>query len=585
MPLTSTIAELMLEKGRAQAAGQLGAANAYASALQNIGQNVGQAIASIPQQQEAEKERQDKQHVRDARTALAKAMQDTPMIDLGNGAKGHDIQAIGQKMIDGGFGPEFSAATDYLDKSNQSWFNLQQSRLAAVHTGAVGLQAAGDDPGLYQQWSTLARANHAYPADMIDSWDQKVKDDPSYVGKITSYVLGPPKLVSGAPGSVMRREDTGQVVPGSQVPFAPGTGQHVINGQLVGVEGQPIGAQVPVQVNPVEQQRAAEAARHNLVMEGISKMTAGREAATLAETIRHNRATELAANPFAAMGGQVPSVSPTAGTQPQTSVQPTDLHGDDFLKTLPPAIATEIKAYADGRLPFPSGFAVSKLQPLIQAVSQYDPSFDATNYNARNKARTDLTSPSGTGGKTINALNTAISHAGRLSDLIEALGNNDIPAANYVANLWNKEIGGTKVTNFEAVQPQLMKEIERAWRGTGGSQTDIDNLRSSLGPNAGIQQQRQALQQFVELMKGKLSTTETQRDNALGPSASQVPVLFDQSKPILDKIEQRASGGGGASSTGGKTLSTDQIKQMASMTGKTYAEAKAYAESQGYVIR
>lgn len=278
-----------------------------------------------------------------------------------------------------------------------------------------------------------------------------------------------------------------------------------------------------------------ETARHNTELERIASLTSGREAAQAAETARHNRATEQAANPFGVGAGSGAPGAPAAGTAGPT--------GDDFLKGLAPGIATQVKALAEGRQPFPTGMSYAKLQPLIQLVTQYDPSFDAANYNARNKARTDLTNPSGQGGKIVNSLNTAIQHAGKLSDLIEALGNGDTPAVNAVSNWFSKQSGSSKVTNFEAVQPQLMKEIERLWRGAGGSSGDIDELKKTMGPNMGIQQQRDALAQFVGLMQGKLETTEQQRDNILGPTAGKsVPILFDQSKPVLAKITQRAGG-------------------------------------------
>lgn len=276
----------------------------------------------------------------------------------------------------------------------------------------------------------------------------------------------------------------------------------------------------------------AETARHNLASEAISKLTAGREAAQASETARHNKAMETAANPFTAagLGG---SAQPAANA---------DLHGADFLKSLAPPVASEIKAYAEGRRPFPTGMSYAKLQPLIALVGQYDPTFDAANYNARNKARTDLTNPSGTGGKTINALNTAIQHLGKLSDLIEELDNTEIPILNAGRNIARNAVGSTKVTNFNVVAPQTMKEVERAWRGAGGSAGEIEALIQSLGPNLGRQQQREALEQFVELAAGKLDATAQQRDNIMGAAASDIPVLFDQNKAIIEKIAKRAKG-------------------------------------------
>jgi hypothetical protein len=270
------------------------------------------------------------------------------------------------------------------------------------------------------------------------------------------------------------------------------------------------------------------------------------------ETERSNKAKEAAANPFGLNpigGGAAPA--PAAGSAAPISSQGAvpsaapgqGLSGDSFLKTLPTGLGLQVKAYAEGRQAFPTGFALKApyFQQMLQAVGQYDPSFDAINYNARNKLYSDLTSTNGKGGKVIGALNLASQHVGRLSDAIEAEGNSKYPWANTVENPLRTALGSTKVTNFNVVQPQAMKEIENLWRISGGSQKDIDELKSSLGPNMGIQQQREALAVFADLMGGKVDTLQQQRDNGLGPVASQrVPILYDKSRPNMLKVYQRA---------------------------------------------
>ncbi len=248
-----------------------------------------------------------------------------------------------------------------------------------------------------------------------------------------------------------------------------------------------------------------------------------------------------AASPVPTLGASIPDVPPG-----QTN--------DAFLASLPENVSGKVKALVEGRLALPTRFAKGDTywQGLLDAAVKYDPTFDAANYNARNKARMDLTSPSGTGGKTINSLNTALQHAGKLSDLIEKLDNYESPLANAVVNPIRKATGHTEVTNFNAVAPQLMKEIERAWRGTGGSTADIQSLIASIGQNLGKQQQREALAAFVDLVNGKLDATQQQRDNIMGAAASGIPILFEQNKPIIDKIHQRASGASDSSSTADK---------------------------------
>jgi hypothetical protein len=269
-----------------------------------------------------------------------------------------------------------------------------------------------------------------------------------------------------------------------------------------------------------------------------------------AETKRSNMAKEAAANPFGLNqtpgAAQAPSPGGVAG--PVSKAVPSGtpgqgLTGADFLKTLPTGLGLQVKSYAEGRQAFPTGFALKApyFQQMLQAVGQYDPSFDAINYNARNKLYSDLTSTNGKGGKAIGALNTAAQHVGRLSDAIEAEGNTNYPWVNAVENPIRTAVGSTAVTNFNAVQPQAMKEIESLWRSQGGSQKDIDELKASLGPNMGLQQQREALATFADLMGGKLDSLQQQRDNGLGPIASQrVPIIFDKSRPAFASVYQRA---------------------------------------------
>jgi hypothetical protein len=214
------------------------------------------------------------------------------------------------------------------------------------------------------------------------------------------------------------------------------------------------------------------------------------------------------------------------------------------LTTLPAPIRDQAQALVDGRRQLDPRLAGKPLgQTIINAAYAIDPTFDQGNYNARFTARRDLTNPGAPGGKTIGALNTAIQHAGKLSDLIETLDNSNLPLVNRIVNPVKSALGSTAVTNYQTVAPQLAKEIERVWRGAGGTAGEIHDLIETIGANKGKQQQREALQQFVELAKGKLDALETQRDNVMGKTAgATIPVLFDQNQPILDTIAQRASG-------------------------------------------
>jgi hypothetical protein len=324
-----------------------------------------------------------------------------------------------------------------------------------------------------------------------------------------------PKLTSAAPGTAMR-DESGQIVPGSAVPEKKP--DYTIDGQRFSGDGTPIGPAVPLRTpatpGPVHD------TPNGLVRVGPDGV----------------------AKPVVDANGQ-----PVKGYHP-----PVDngngplggLSGDELLAKMSPEQKAQSQALVDGQRTLDPRMANTPFgKTIIAGAYALDPTFDQGNYNARAKARADLVSPNGTGGKTIGALNTAIQHAGKLSDLIEKLDNSDYSIVNSVVNPLKSAVGYTAVTNFNTVAPQLAKEIERVWRGAGGTAGEIHDLIETIGSNKGKQQQREALQQFVELAKGKLDSLERQRDSALGPTVGKtIPILYEQNQPIIDTIAQRASG-------------------------------------------
>jgi len=403
------------------------------------------------------------------------------------------------------------------DREHQAILDQQRARLAAQDARqAAGdrRQAANDardEAARVAAQQHEAIVNAGLQAAMGESGDPYAFDAKAAFAKVTE--LGTPAAIQ----DVIAKHRANATKP---VEFDPTKGS--MNPDTGEVLRQPA-AKV---MTPAEQAQRDETARHNKETERISGITAGKAEAAQQETARHNRATEAAAAKAAdPYGGQSGAV------------------GVD-LEKLPPAIRAQAQALADGTRSLDPRLANKPLgQTIINAAYTIDPTFDQGNYNARAKARADLVSPNGTGGKTIGALNTAIQHAGKLSDLIETLDNSEYGIVNRVVNPLRTAAGSTKVTNFDTVAPQLAKEIERVWRGAGGTAGEIHDLIETIGHNKGKQQQREALQQFVELAQGKLDTLERQRDSALGPTAGKsIPILFEQNQPIVDTIAQRASG-------------------------------------------
>jgi hypothetical protein len=557
-PFVRSIGELLANQGqiRAQQAQQVAQAQARAAELSGqayvgAAQQIGSTIGQIPQQMQAQKTRdvqmQDVKAQIDERNAVAaqrKAatdglaavdhiMKSAMVPDPQTGVVSFDRKVFEQGLAQSGQGHLYPQYAEMLDKLDSAASKRNADARSMIAQVIYGIHEHGDTPDALLSGAAYLKANQLVTDEHLSPILGAIGANPT-PDNIKATL---DKLTDGMPEYRQLVEAEGKRK-ADQAKTAAETAKATAEGKKIEAEVAGTLPPTPAQKQTAEYQAATlkQTAEHQAATLKIAQDAERRLAGEAAEKAKHDRASELAANPLAALTGGA-----AGGAQPAAAQGPT---GDEFLKTLPPNIASEVKAYAEGRRPFPAGFALKSpyFQTLIQMVGQYDPTFEAANYNARAKARTDLTSPGGTGGKTINALNTALQHAGRLSDLIETLNNYEMPAANAIANPIATAMGKTSVTNFKAVAPQLMKEIERAWRGTGGSAAEIKDLIDSIGSNKGRQQQREALGQFVDLVKGKLDSTQQQRDNIMGPAGASIPVLFDQNVPIMQKIADRASG-------------------------------------------
>lgn len=278
--------------------------------------------------------------------------------------------------------------------------------------------------------------------------------------------------------------------------------------------------------------------------------------------------------------GQVTIAPPTIAGKDAAPIQPgnwqslmgSDVHGDDFLKALPPGIAPQIKAYAEGRKAFPAGFAEKSpyFQALMQMVGQYDPTFDAVNYNKRN--RTAIMFSSGKQGDAMRAAGQAIQHAGSLAQTIEDLNNSNAYGANLVTpaiNLFQRKIlNDTHQGTFQMNAQALSSELRKVYAGSsGGSLTELRAWEDSLPLNESKQQQQAYLKRGIELLSGAIDNLNAQYREGMGPKAN---ILNDSTliAPKPKAVLQRILGGedpidvlraGGASATRGATVPAGSV--------------------------
>lgn len=233
-------------------------------------------------------------------------------------------------------------------------------------------------------------------------------------------------------------------------------------------------------------------------------------------------------------GGVLPPEAQAAATA--------GIKGDDFLKTLPNDKASIVKSLTEGRLMFPGSFALKTpyWQEMLQAVSQYDPNFDAVNYNARSKTRNDFTS--GKSAQQINAINTVMGHLGGLSDAAEALGNTRFPLANTVKNAAISATGGSPPGVFNTTAVPVVDELVRVYRQMGGSEQDVKAWTANLNNSQSPEQLHNNMSKLVDLIASKMSALQDQYDQGMGIAAGGIKLMNSKAQAALAKIKVRAEG-------------------------------------------
>jgi len=579
-----------------QARARAASGQIWGQAVQGIGANVGQSLGAItdPNRELTRLKVDEAKRNVSFRDAFAGVLKATPQVDE-DGVSVYNVRAVAGRLAELGHGDQLPPVTQALEQLNASFRNERAAKMALVKQGAEHVALTGNDPIFAGLFLDQLEKNQVFPSDEIAKY-REVASTPEGVAKLTAALRGPVKYERGAPGSMSVDPLTGKPVEGSAIAEKEDKATLAVKA----AKGDAIAMKAieffdSRQVNLTREQLAMNAAggdqkaklaldmldkstteanRHNLEMEKIQNLQVGREQARDSEIRRHNQAVEDAANPLASLlrgggpaggapvpaapggapgapagapggapaGGPASSATPGAAVLPPPAVNMQELatlHGPEFLAKLPPALQSEVRAYAEGRRPFPAGFALKSpyFQTLIQLVGQYDPTFDAANYNARNKARTDFVSTNGNAGKQINALNTAIGHLDELATAAEALKNGNIQGYNAVSNRLMTAFGWTGKTDFDTIAPKVADEVERLWRGSGGSEGSIERTLGSLNTNMGPDQLRSAISKTGKLIESKLEALEQQRDQALGPFGKDINVIFPKSRSTLSRLE------------------------------------------------
>lgn len=189
---------------------------------------------------------------------------------------------------------------------------------------------------------------------------------------------------------------------------------------------------------------------------------------------------------------------------------------------------------------FPTGTALKDAhwQQMLGAISQYDPTFDQVNYNARSGTRKAFTS--GKEASTVNSLNTVAEHLGTLSDSAQKLNNTSFRPYNALKNKVADTFGDADISDFETRRKAAADEVAKVWRASGGSQADIEENLQNLSESKSPDQMNAAIGALTQLIAGKVAALNDQYKSGMGTSAQNRPLVSPEARKAFQKTLDRA---------------------------------------------
>lgn len=241
----------------------------------------------------------------------------------------------------------------------------------------------------------------------------------------------------------------------------------------------------------------------------------------------------------------------------------TTLTGDAYLATLPPGLAAQVKAMADGRRAFPTGAALRNfsIAKLVAAATQYDPALDAANAATRVATRKNFTSGKARG--NITAINTALGHIGTLSKKADALDNKTFRTWNTIGNAILTERGDPRVKDFGIARDAVANELMRVFRQVGASTTEIEEWKRTIDSSDSPAQLKAEIGTAVDLLNSRLLSMQDEYQQGMGKSADVYEFLTPHAKQVFNAL---APGGTGVIEDDPET---PPPADMRSATGKT----------------
>lgn len=263
------------------------------------------------------------------------------------------------------------------------------------------------------------------------------------------------------------------------------------------------------------------------VEEYAAKQAAGAKARLAAEMGVYDTAT-----------GGMPAAPP--GTETAAPNRPVN---ESVLQGVDPGTQDMVRLLTDYKIPLPSGFALRspRWMRLLTLAAQYDPSFDATQYNVRMGVRRDFTA--GPSSKVVNSINTVIGHLDTLQKRAAELHASGSVPLNWSRNFMRTYYkGNPQVKNFNIARDAVANEMTRVFRGTGGSQKDIEGWKTSFSAAGTPEQLQGGIDQAIDLMESRIEALQNQYERGMGRPLD-FQLLSPRAAQVLGQLRSGATPG------------------------------------------
>lgn len=236
---------------------------------------------------------------------------------------------------------------------------------------------------------------------------------------------------------------------------------------------------------------------------------------------------------------------------PASTVEQTGYRNPAALAKYPSHVAANAKMLADYTVPINS-YQLARSPVWVQAAQaahEYDPSFNAAQYDIRKNLNNSFAS--GKDSQALQSINRTVKHLGDLRDTVKKLNN---PTEGQYSVLtspisqaetwWERKSGDPRPGRFDFLSNAAASEMVGATRGSGGAEKDVDRWKQ--GMNAGDPQSVQMgnIDTAVDILSGIAASAREKYIKGMGRPPQNWVFLDPRSRQVLmemgfdpDKIE------------------------------------------------